>query len=91
MVMEYTKGEWQVARQLTGEGYNIFTEDELICSGARHYNTHLIAAAPEMYEALKSWNKLREMQPLDSGADIAAILQECSAITDKAISKAEGK
>ena len=27
-----------------------------------------------MYEALKAWDKLRAMQPLDSGADIDAVL-----------------
>lgn len=54
-------------------------------------NAHLIAAAPDMYEALKAWDELRAMQPLDSGADIDAILQKCSQKTDKALLKAEGK
>jgi len=54
-------------------------------------NANLIAAAPNLYEALKSWDKLRAMRPLDSGADIDDILRECSRITDEALSKAEGK
>ena len=51
----------------------------------------LCKSAPDLYEALMAWDKLRAMQPLDSGADIDAILQECSEITDKALAKAESK
>jgi len=46
-------------------------------------------AAPKLYKALRGWDKLRAMQPLDSGADIDAILQECAEITDKALALAK--
>ena len=45
----------------------------------------------DMYEALIAWDELRKMQPLDSGADIDAILQKCAEITDKALLKAEAR
>lgn len=48
-------------------------------------------SATALYEALLSWDKLRAMRPMDSGADIEAILNECSDITDKALALAEGK
>jgi hypothetical protein len=90
--MEYTKGKWMVDRHIVAS-----SEGDAICAvyehedGVAEANAHLIAAAPDMYEALRTWDKLRAMQPLDSGADIDAILQKCAEITDKAILKAEGK
>ena len=45
----------------------------------------------QMYEALKGWDKLRAMHPLDSGADIDDIFWGCCKTTDKALSKARSK
>ena len=50
----------------------------------------LCKSAPDLYEALKAWDDLRAMHPLDSGADIDDIFQECCRVTDKALAKAEG-
>ena len=54
-------------------------------------NANLISAAPDMYEALIAWDELIAMRPLDSGADIDAILQKCAELSEKAIAKAESK
>ena len=99
--MNYTKGEWSVDPEIEQDGYFIrcLDENEDGESVAFVYpfgknpkaNAHLIVAAPDMYEALKGWDKLRAMRPLDSGADIDAILQKCAEITDKALARAEGK
>jgi len=48
-------------------------------------------AVKGLYEALASWDKLRNMRPLDSGDDIDAILEECSEISDMALAEAEKK
>ena len=48
-------------------------------------------AFDDMYEALEAWSELIAMRPLDSGADIDAILVKCEGITDKALAKAEVK
>ena len=51
----------------------------------------LVDLTLELYEALRAWDELRAMQPLDSGDDIRKILHKCCSITDKALAKAEGK
>ena len=88
--MEYTKGNWKASKSPMGD-WIISTEDTLICREVRHFNAHLIAAAPEMYEALKSWGELYAMRPIDSGDDIQKILKRCWCKTEKALAKAEGK
>lgn len=75
--MEYTKGKWYPTI-LDGECRIIAdTEDteEVICYGVRHYNMYLIAAAPDMYEALKE----------------LVIHGCTSTKAEKALAKAEGK
>ncbi len=55
--MNYTKGEWYPT-MVNGERRIVANkedgDEEVICYGVRHYNIHLIASAPEMYEALKA-------------------------------------
>lgn len=102
--MEYTKGEWTIfdfkdTLDLFEHGHFQIVGNNQRSNVAiipAHWNNaeangHLISACPDMYKALRVWDKLRVMQPLDSGADIDAILQECAKITDKALAKADGK
>jgi len=60
--MEYTKGEW-VVKQVLSEDYFISNNDDEICYPIARMDSHqlnpeanaqLIAAAPDMYKALKS-------------------------------------
>lgn len=51
--MNYTKGEWKAQRNSTGT-WTIQTEEEHIGDIDRHFNAHLIAAAPCCYEELKA-------------------------------------
>ena len=53
--------------------------------------SQLRKAAPEMYEALESWEELWNMRPLDSGDDMQRILERCWDKTEQALAKAEGK
>jgi len=88
---EYTKGPWF-------ENWNrVFTgsfgdpDSELICvvdgdSNAKA-NAHLIAAAPELYEALKGYMESEWMVTHDWGGDRDAVREKA----EKAINKAEGK
>lgn len=91
--MECTKGEWKEHGEIIETDYA--PNGAVIASinsATKQWeaNAHLIAAAPDMLMALKAWDKLRAMRPLDSGADIDEILNECSLITDKALLKAGG-
>lgn len=93
--MEYTKGVWkQDGLSVKAWGRGVISISPTPEKGGVFEcvaNAQLIAAAPEMYEALKAWDDLRAMEPLDSGSDIEAILTDCSEITDKALLKAEGR
>lgn len=64
---EYTKGEWGAFKSASGD-WVIATDDELICREVRHYNAHLIAQAPRLYEALE---KIRAITPETIIYDIA--------------------
>ncbi len=72
--MNYTKGEWKVTQWIEKHGFNVFSETggfvasvpmnvglehTMIEAGA---NAHLIAAAPDMYEALKALVKYHERE-----------------------------
>mgnify|MGYP001592525511 CR=1 FL=1 len=64
--MNYTKGEWEVEPIIKGETYIILTKYHryelarvFIHNGEQKTNAHLMASAPDMYEALdcilRSW------------------------------------
>jgi len=76
--MEYTKGEWIVASgEFTDKGvlYEVIMPKQEICIA----DAHLIAAAPDMYEALKyAERRLRQ-----NGIVPVLVI--------KAIAKAEGR
>ena len=50
--MSYTKGEWNLTGKDANGAVNIFTDTEYIATVRHEYDAHLIAAAPEMHEAL---------------------------------------
>ena len=80
---EYTKGEWKVSKSALGEWY-ISTDGTLIASQVRHFNARLIAAAPDMYEALKwAYNTFDGHDDLFLPSALITQIQE-------ALAKAEG-
>jgi len=84
--MEYTKGEWKAMKSPMGD-WIICSPDELICREARHYNANLIAAAPDMYEALIQW-----LVYLDTTYPKNMIEKKHAYnLMEKALAKAEGK
>ena len=87
--MNYTKGEWKL--KVSKTGWQIGSEHHLIAYYAStqnpeaEANAHLIAAAPDMYEALKflvAW---------DASYDDAALISKACSYARKAIAKVEGK
>ena len=75
--MKYTPGPWEITEQ------DIFGNGSFICSwSGKKADAHLIAAAPEMYEALK-----RVCKNCDLFCSMAA---EEKCIVSKALNKAEG-
>jgi len=50
--MEYTKGEWWI--EFHDCHTTIEAESQTVCTDVSNCDAHLIAAAPDMYEALKS-------------------------------------
>lgn len=95
--MEYTKGVWKVSSR----GRDIYVNDKtsrhekyiaylthlLLDPNEVKANAHLIAAAPDMYEALKEL--LEVARPLSPG--LSTVTEHDLAIATKALSKAEGK
>jgi len=89
--MEYTKGEWEVTKHrpldnlviVIKHGEHAYNDDR-ICqvdvAPKAKANAHLIAAAPDMYEALRMLS-----YGSDSDIELAKILGR------KALAKAEGK
>lgn len=101
---DFTKGDWRVSNKSfnnadIGGNLAIWSPKGLVAYACTIHeglinaeaNAHLIAAAPDMYEALESWEELWNMRPLDSGADMQEILERCWAKTEKARAKAEGR
>ncbi len=86
--MEYTKGEWTTGKSVMGD-WVISTEEELICREVRHYNAHLIAAAPKMYEALKYAQAF--CVDVERGLVAVATRDMVRNTIDQAIAKSEGK
>jgi len=88
----YTKGEWQVVSDPLGKFTDIFVETGMPIATIRHYtdreqdlaNAHLIASAPELYEALSYI-----IRALDEAGYIKAnsIFMD---MPNKALAKAEG-
>ena len=92
--MEYTKGEWYPI-MVSGERRIVADKEdieEVICYGVRHYNMHLIAAAPDMYEALKAMNYGSFLDPTNSDKvwERATPSSETILKAFKALAKAEG-
>ena len=91
--MNYTKGEWK-ARLLAGD-WIISTDEELICRNVRHFNVHLIAAAPDMYEALRAiiaeGTRAVEECQLDKPVREIYEIDVVDGLARKALAKAEGK
>jgi len=98
--MEYTKGEWRVGSK-SYLPWQVFVEcDGRAVALTSEPDANLIAAAPQMYEALKefelaikSFNGLLLNCVPDSeivGA-LDGMLDRAGALMDKAIDKAEGK
>jgi len=94
--MNYTKGEWK-AEQDAANSIRIFSQDSEQISSVMDYdgnditeemeaNAHLIAAAPDMYEALLS--ALGAIATEDSGE---GWVKEITGVITKAMAKAEGK
>jgi hypothetical protein len=87
--MEYTKGEWKVFHYgdvgQKPSAISVITDDEkLLCKlGIQkewEANAHLIAAAPELYEALKAAIRIIEVEHI-------VVPVKCI----EALAKAEGK
>ncbi len=88
--MNYTKGEWKVVKD--GNFRDIIAEKGKVIASVSKYhypdqfedNAHLIAASPEMYEALKELLAgLNNPRPV--------FLRESMDKCEKALLKAEGK
>ena len=81
--MEYTKGEWKLhpkhAWVMDDNGSVIAN-----CTGHKNpeANANLVAAAPDLYEALKAMYEMCNIMPDDTDYRVAA---------RKALAKAEGK
>uniref|UniRef100_A0A6M3KJJ9 Uncharacterized protein n=1 Tax=viral metagenome TaxID=1070528 RepID=A0A6M3KJJ9_9ZZZZ len=81
--MNHTKGEWKARKSAVGD-WVIETDGELICREARHYNAHLLAASPALYEALKLYQK-------HQAGTRGHYCGKCHEAINKALAKAEGK
>ncbi len=90
--MSYTKGEWKVelSKDPLRMPDRVFADGNLVASvRGDPDNSHLIAAAPDMYEALKLFNeRFNDMEKKYSypmSLDLPRIWME------KVLAKAEGK
>ena len=81
----FTPGKWEV---FLGEEYSTIESDhQTICTNVSSGDDYLIAAAPDMYEALEAINKY-----LETGYPQNMRLKEIAVVLlDKALAKAEGK
>jgi len=102
-VMNYTKGEWEALPWNVGHGFNVFAQNTFIAKvpldTAPHTmnetrdNANLIAAAPDMYETLKTIQKwlLDDEQIIEGSQLYNQMFVKANNLTIKALSKAEGK
>ena len=84
--MGHTKGEWKDKLSATGERIiYVDTEDgiEVICRDIRHFNTPLVKAAPDMFQALVEMEAYLENRHPESTTQLE--------IVRKALSKADRK
>ena len=104
--MNYTKGEWK-AEQDAANSIRIFSQDSEQIASVMDYdgnditeemeaNAHLIAAAPEMYEALEHIsvilaNPLTTRKEATPELRAARARDEAWIISREALAKAEGK
>ena len=86
--MEHTKGEWKTYRNALGQ-WAVSTDLEPIAQVDRHYNAHLIAAAPDMYEALKELADIMEV--VIEAPDVAQLDSFTLQPARQALAKAEGR
>lgn len=91
----HTPGPWQAQRRAGSDyGYEVVADRkrriiaETIC-GEHDANAHLIAAAPELLEALKACKDFLDGVPRPSGIRIH--LDELSDTAEQVIAKAEGR
>ena len=93
--MEYTKGDWKITKWNGGHGFNVFGDDGFVASvpmstGLKHTmrecqaNAQLIAAAPDLYEALKEL-----LDALGNPTEVPPY--EVVSSASKALLKTEGK
>ena len=87
--MEYTKGEWKALKRFPPSPlFNVFCDGkdgvEIIATKVKEANAHLIASAPDLYEALKVYEMF-------SGLSLERQDREAFAKAHKALLKAEGK
>jgi hypothetical protein len=83
--MNYTKGEWLVSQAQSNEIITNYDVDDTVAAVYNKQkewqaNAHLIASAPDMYEALKKVYRTTYVQT-----------PELHGMIQKALAKAEGK
>lgn len=95
--MEYSKGDWEAYKtNLNPDEWTICTENgetgiaKLVGNKASSSNAHLIAAAPDMREALKTIKRTAESSG-DSVYYLQNALKIIRQITQKVIAKTEVK
>jgi len=102
--MNYTKGEWEVKDSSSGGlvmaglfPYVVGCAEGTIAKITILANAHLIAAAPDMYEALEAGKSVlldiqqRESKTSFHGQRVASDCGEALKVIDKALAKAEGR
>jgi len=94
--MEYTKGEWKAANKSGEDTYNIYADQDnslsyLIARDCTEANANLIAAAPDMYEALKGLTEWAKLSFSDDVGEWADENDPAIVTAIKAQAKAEGK
>jgi hypothetical protein len=95
--MSHTPGPWVVRQPEDGELHEVYAENggELICfpvfTQNQRHNVPLIAAAPELLDALKSlfadWVTLVGEDLKEQSDDVSLLWKNC----EEVISKAEGR
>lgn len=82
--MRYTKGEWKTYKNALGQ-WAVSTDNEPIAQVGRHYNAQLIAAAPDLYEALRTIVEALHANEIARAVRVA----ESNGVSE--LAKAEGK